>query len=70
MPSPAENFKIKLNQNLWGLVAAYGALGAAEHWGLRRLGCLSFIMAIGMTISVLATTLIYTINYWRDKSAG
>ena len=70
MPSAAETFKINLNQNLWGLVVAYAALGAAEHWGLKRLGCLSFIAAIGMTLSVLATTLLYTVNYCRGKSAS
>ena len=63
-----DKFKINLNQNLWGLVVAYGALGAAEHWGLKRLGCLSFIVATGMTLSVLVTTLVYTVNYWKKKS--
>lgn len=70
MASAAESFKINLNQNLWGLVVAYAALGAAEHWGLKRLGYLSFIMTIGMTLSVLATTLFYTVNYCRSKSTS
>ncbi len=70
MASAAESFKIDLNQNLWGLVVAYAALGAAEHWELKRLGCLSLIMAIGMTLSVLVTTLFYTVNYCRSKSAS
>ena len=63
-----DKFHINLNQNLWGLVVAYGALGVAEHWGLKRLGCLSFIAAIVMTLSVLATTFFYTVNYCRKKS--
>lgn len=62
-----EQFKINLNQNLWGLVVAYAALGAAEHWCLTYLFWLSFIIAVGMTLSVMATTLAYTINYWKDK---
>jgi len=70
MASAAENFKINLNQNLWGLVVAFAALGAAEHWGLKGLGYLSFIVAIGMTLSVLTTTLFYTVNYCRSKSAS
>jgi len=70
MASAAETFKINLNQNLWGLVVAYAALGAAEHWALKRLGYLSFIMTIGMTLSVLATTLFYTVNYCRSKFAN
>ena len=36
-----DKFNINLNQNLWGLVVAYAALGVAEHWCLRWLFRLS-----------------------------
>jgi hypothetical protein len=65
-PVPTDSFKINLNQNLWGLVVAYAALGIAEHWHLRWLFRLSLIVAIWMTASVLVTTIRYTLNYWRD----
>ena len=66
----SDQFKINLNQNLWGLVAAYAALGVAEHWYLKWLFRFSFIMAATMTVSVFVTTLAYTLKYWRSKSLG
>jgi hypothetical protein len=30
-PNPADYLKIKLNQNLWGLIVSFIALGAAEY---------------------------------------
>lgn len=62
-----DKFYINLNQNLWGLVVAYAALGVSEHLGLKRLGCLSFILSIGLSISVLLTVAFYTWNYCRGK---
>jgi hypothetical protein len=62
-----EKFNINLNQNLWGLVAAYLALGAAEHWGLKWLFYLSLIVSIGLSISVLFTFAFYTVNYCKKK---
>jgi len=63
-----DKFNINLNQNLWGLVVAYGALGVAEHWGLKRLGCLAFITSIWLTISLLFTAAFYTWDYCRKKA--
>jgi hypothetical protein len=34
---PTDDFKINLNQNLWGLVVALGFLGAAEFYDLGTL---------------------------------
>jgi len=62
-----DNFKISLNQNLWGLLVGYVALGAAEHWNLTWLFRLSVVISLGMTISVLVTAAAYTRNYCRDK---
>jgi hypothetical protein len=62
-----DKLNINLNQNLWGLVAAYAALGVAEHWGLRWLFRLSFIVSMGMSLSVLITLAFYTWNYCRNK---
>jgi len=63
-------FDIKLNQNLWGLVAAYGALGVAEHWSLRWLFRLSLGVSIFMSVSVVFTVAFYTWNYCREKWRG
>lgn len=62
-----DKFNINLNQNLWGLVVAYAALGVAEHWCLPWLFKLSRIAATIMTISVLFTVTAYTWNYCRAK---
>jgi hypothetical protein len=62
-----DKFNINLNQNLWGLVVAYAALGVAEHWCLRWLFELSRIAAIVMTASVFLTGIAYTWNYCRAK---
>jgi hypothetical protein len=62
-----DKFKINLNQNLWGLVASYVALGAAEYWELKHLLCLSFIMAIFLSVSVVVTSGFYTWEYCHGK---
>lgn len=63
-----DKVNINLNQNLWGLVVSYTALGVAEHWELRFLLWLSLVVSIGMTLSVLITLAFYTWNYCRKKS--
>ena len=62
-----DKFNINLNQNLWGLVVAYAALGVAEHWNLSWLFRLSLAVAIVMSISVFFTVVFYTWNYCRAK---
>jgi hypothetical protein len=59
--------RLKLNQNLWALVISYAALGAAEYWELNRLRCLALIMAVVLSILVLASMAFYTINYCVGK---
>ena len=66
--SVAEQFKINFNQNLWGLLVAFGFLGAAEHYGLCTLFWFAVVVSVTMTISIAITTLAYTINYWKEKS--
>ena len=58
-----DQFKINLNQNLWGLVVAFGALGAAEHFKLCTLFWFSAVVSAIMVLSVAVTTLAYTKNY-------
>ena len=66
----AENpFKINLNQNLWALVAAYGALGAADRWGLNHLLYPSLVAAWLLTGLVLASFWSYTKHYCVRKCA-
>jgi hypothetical protein len=62
-----DKFNVNLNQNLWGLVVAYAALGVGEHWCLPWLFKLSRIAAIIMTASVTLTVAAYTWNYCRAK---
>ena len=58
-----DKFNINLNQNLWGLVVAFAALGMAEYWCLKWLFRLSLTVAIVMSISVFFTILFYTERY-------
>ena len=67
MNIPAENFKINLNQNLWGLIVAFAALGISEYYGLCALFWVSLLVSVVMTISVVATVIAYTIKYCRSK---
>lgn len=65
-----EKLDISLNQNLWGLVVCYAALGIAEHWSLCVLFWLSLICSVGMTLSVLITLGFYTWRYCKNKLKG
>jgi len=67
MPDASENFKINLNQNLWGLVVGLGALGTAEHYRLCKLGWFGLFISGLMSLSLVATTISYTINYCRAR---
>lgn len=67
MSTPTDNFKINLNQNLWGLISGFSALGIAEHFNLRTLYWLGLVLSVAMLLSVLATTFAYTRNYWDNK---
>ncbi len=63
-----EKLYIKLNQNLWGLVVAYVALGAAEYLHLKWLFCMSAVVSVGLSVSVLVTFGFYTYNYCKQKA--
>ncbi len=68
MPSAiSEQFKINLNQKLWGLLLGLAALGTAEHFGLCTLFWFALTLAVIMLISVVFTTIAYTVNYWRNR---
>lgn len=67
MAEATEQFKINLNQNLWGLVVGFIALGAAEHYSLCTLFWFATIVSVIMLISIAVTTLAYTVKYWKNK---
>jgi hypothetical protein len=67
MSSPVEQFKINLNQNLWGMLIGLGALGVAEHFRLCALLWFAVAVSFIMLLSVAVTTLAYTMNYWKQK---
>ncbi len=64
---PTDKFKINLNQNLWGLVISYAAVGLSQRYGFHELWWLAFVMSCAMTLSVLICLPFYTINYCRKK---
>lgn len=66
--NPAESFKINLNQNLWGLVASFISLGAAEYFKLCTLFWFSLVVALVMTLSIGVTTYAYTVTYWKKRN--
>ncbi|MGX8884022.1 hypothetical protein ACWWD9_12510 [Methylovorus sp. SPW-M1] len=65
--SAAEQFKINLNQNLWGVVVSFSALGAAEYYNLSTLFWFAVVVSVIMVASIAVTTLAYTIKYWKIK---
>jgi hypothetical protein len=67
MTNLADDFKINLNQNLWGLVVALISLGLSEHLALRVLFWFAVVLVSLMTLSVVATTIAYTLRYCRNK---
>jgi hypothetical protein len=67
MADPSESLRINLNQNLWGLLVGLGALGTAEHYHLCNLGRFGLFISFLMSLSLIATKIAYTINYWREK---
>lgn len=62
-----DNVKINLNQNLWGLVVGFGALGASEHFNLETLYYFSCAVSGVMLTSIAFTTFAYTVDYWKNK---
>ena len=64
---PGIKIKLKLNQNLWGLIVAYVALGIAQHRELKYLSMLAMVLSAVMTLSLIVTTIAYTGRYWRSK---
>jgi len=67
MSNPAEQFKINLNQNLWGLVVGLSALGIAERFELCTLFWFSCVVSSIMVISVAVTTWAYTVTYLKNR---
>lgn len=67
MSNPTDNFKINLNQNLWGLLVSLLALGLSEYFCLSTLYCFGIILSIIATSSFVITLIAYTIKYWKEK---
>ena len=67
MGSPTEQFKINLNQNLWGLLVGLGTLGVAEYFKLCTLFWFAVVVSVIMVCSIAVTTFAYTVNYWNNK---
>jgi hypothetical protein len=67
MSSPADSFKINLNQNLWGLIVTFAALGLAEQYHLCVLFWMAAVASSVMTLSVVITTAVYTFKYCKGK---
>ena len=67
MSNATDQFKVNLNQNLWGLLVGFGALGAAEYYKLCALFWFSVVISVIMVTSVGFTTVAYTLNYWKHK---
>jgi hypothetical protein len=68
MSDTVGQFRINLNQNLWGLIVGLLSLGAAEYYTLCTLFWFSVAVSTVMLASIVVTTLAYTITYWKNKS--
>jgi hypothetical protein len=64
---PTEPFKINLNQNLWGLIVSFTALGLADYYNLSTLFWFALVISIVMTLSVAITVSVYTYKYCKNK---
>ena len=64
-----DQLRVNLNQNLWALIVAYGALGAAEHWCLKYLLWPSLAASWILTGMVLVSFGFYTYHYCVRKCA-
>lgn len=62
-----DHVKINLNQNLWGLVVGFGALGASEHFNLETLYYFSCAVSGIMLMSIAFTMFAYTVDYCKTK---
>lgn len=57
-----------INQNVVCLILSYiGVAYASQHNGLVCLCCLSWILFIASSISVISSLIIYSIEYWARK---
>lgn len=56
-----------LNQNVWILVIALLGVGFAEYFRLKVLLILGIILSVIAYVSILYTTIAYSINYWNKK---
>ena len=63
-----DKININLNQNLWGLLIGYLALGLSDFYELELLYTLSAIFAITMTSFVLVAFFFYTFKYIKKKN--
>lgn len=62
MNASTDNFKINLNQNLWGLLVCLLTLGVGEYYELCTLYCFGYILTVMTSISFAFTLTAYTIN--------
>lgn len=69
--SVEDKININLNQNLWGLVVAYGALGLGEYYCLGRWFLWpARVLSVCMTFSVVLTVGFYTCYYCKRRWAS
>lgn len=61
------DFKINLNQNLWGLLLSLLTLGVGEYYGLCSLYWFGLVLSLFTSLSFLITLTAYTIRYWKLK---
>ena len=64
------DFKINLNQNLWGLLLSLLTLGAGEYYGLCSLYWFGLLLSSITSLSFSITLTAYTIKYWKLKMAN
>lgn len=63
-----DNFKINLNQNIWGLLLTLLTLGVSEYYNLCTLYWFGLILSLIASISFIITLCAYTINYYKLKT--
>lgn len=67
MATDVGKINVNFNQNLWGLVVGFSTLGASEYYDLCTLYWFAVFVCMVMVVSILFTTIAYTVNYWKLK---
>lgn len=63
----SEKIRLVLNQNLWVVIVCFAGMAAGEKYESCALKLYAAALGLVACLSVAATTIAYTIHYWKKK---